>query len=144
MRKTLVSVLLAGTLAAGGAVAFTSMSAGATTAASTARACPPRPPRPSTPTSASAVRRAVVRISAKTIGVTPADLLQELKSGKSIADVAGEHNVQASTVVNAAGEGRRPGAHQAGAQPPDHRGPGQEIVARLPALATKVVNKHFK
>jgi hypothetical protein len=47
------------------------------------------------------IRRAGVAISAQTIGVTPQDLATELRSGKSIADVADEHNVSAQKVVNA-------------------------------------------
>ena len=144
MRKTLASVLLAGTLAAGGAVAFTSMSAGATTAAPTATSASAKTVAAKHPYLRKAVRRAVVRISAKTIGVTPADLLQELKSGKSIADVAGEHNVQASTVVNAL---VKAGDQELTKLVHNHRitvARAKKIVARLPALATKVVNKHFK
>ncbi len=47
------------------------------------------------------LRREGVAISAKTIGVTPKALVTELKTGKSVAQVAGEHNVTAQTVVNA-------------------------------------------
>jgi hypothetical protein len=47
------------------------------------------------------IRRAGVAISAKTIGVTPKALVTELRSGKSVADVAGEHGVSAVSVVNA-------------------------------------------
>jgi uncharacterized membrane protein len=47
------------------------------------------------------IRRAVVAISAKTIGVSRQDLVTELRSGKSIADVAAEHNVSAQKVVDA-------------------------------------------
>ena len=147
MRKTLVSVLLAGSLAAGGAVAFTSLSAGATTATPTAASASATTAKTTTakhPLIRKAIRRAVVRISAKTIGVTPADLVQELKAGKSIADVAGEHNVQASTVVNAL---VKAGDQELTKLVKNHRitaARAKKIAARLPALATKVVNKHFK
>jgi hypothetical protein len=47
------------------------------------------------------VRRAVVAISAKTIGVSHQDLLTALRSGKSIADVAAEHSVSAQKVIDA-------------------------------------------
>jgi hypothetical protein len=47
------------------------------------------------------VRRAVVGIGAKTIGVSRQDLVNELRSGKSIADVAAEHNVSTQTMVDA-------------------------------------------
>lgn len=47
------------------------------------------------------IAKAGVTISATTIGVTPQDLVAELKSGKSIADVAGEHSVSVQSVVTA-------------------------------------------
>ena len=47
------------------------------------------------------IRAAAVAISAKTIGVTPQALVAELKTGKSVAEVAGEHGVGAQSVVNA-------------------------------------------
>ena len=145
MRKTLVSVLLAGTLAAGGALAFTSVSAGASTAsASTAATSTSKGRTAHHPRLRRAIRAAVVRISAKTIGVTPKDLVAELKSGKSIADVANEHSVTPQSVVDAlvkAGDNaieKAVTAHRITRQRAD------KLEARLPALATKVVNKHFK
>lgn len=47
------------------------------------------------------IAKAGATISAETIGVTPQDLVAELKSGKSIADVAGEHSVNVQSVVTA-------------------------------------------
>jgi len=44
------------------------------------------------------VERGLVESSAKAIGITPKDLASELKAGKSIADVAAEHNVPLDTV----------------------------------------------
>lgn len=44
------------------------------------------------------LRAGILTSSAKAIGVTPQDLRTELKSGKSIADVAGEHQVSLDTV----------------------------------------------
>lgn len=48
-----------------------------------------------------ALRRAVVTISAETLNITRADLVAELRSGKSIADVATEHGVTPQAVVDA-------------------------------------------
>jgi hypothetical protein len=45
-----------------------------------------------------AVRRGIVKSSADAIGIAPKDLATELKSGKSIADVAGEHSVSLDSV----------------------------------------------
>jgi len=47
------------------------------------------------------IRRAGIAISAQTIGVTPQDLVGELRSGKSIAEVAGEHDVSTQSVIDA-------------------------------------------
>jgi uncharacterized protein (DUF433 family) len=47
------------------------------------------------------IRRDGLNLAAKTIGVKPADLLKELRSGKTIADVANAHNVQPQTVIDA-------------------------------------------
>jgi uncharacterized protein (DUF433 family) len=47
------------------------------------------------------LRRAGVKLAAKTIGITPADLVKELRAGKTIAAVATEHGVQPQTVIDA-------------------------------------------
>ena len=44
------------------------------------------------------VRKEIIVSSATAIGVKPKELVAELKDGKSIADVAGEHNVSLDTV----------------------------------------------
>jgi DNA recombination-dependent growth factor C len=52
-----------------------------------------------------AIRRDVikggVKIAAATIGIKPPELVQEVRTGKTIADVATEHSVLPSTVVTA-------------------------------------------
>jgi uncharacterized membrane protein len=47
------------------------------------------------------IRRAVVAISAKTIGISRQELVSELRSGQSISAVAGEHGVNTQAVVTA-------------------------------------------
>jgi len=47
------------------------------------------------------LRRAGVKLAAKTIGITPADLVKELRAGKTIAEVATAHGVQPQAVVDA-------------------------------------------
>jgi uncharacterized protein (DUF433 family) len=51
------------------------------------------------------LRRSIARdgftLAAQTIGVKPAQLLQDVRGGKTIADVANEHNVQPQTVIDA-------------------------------------------
>jgi uncharacterized protein (DUF433 family) len=54
---------------------------------------------------ARAVRRRRLRragaLAAKTIGITPADLLKELRAGKTIAAIATEHGTQPLAVIDA-------------------------------------------
>ena len=45
------------------------------------------------------VAKAAVESSAKTIGITPKDLVTQLKAGKSVAEVATAHGVDPHTVV---------------------------------------------
>ncbi len=47
------------------------------------------------------IRRAALAVSAKAIGISPQALRTELKSGKSVAQVAGEHGVGAQAVIGA-------------------------------------------
>jgi uncharacterized protein (DUF433 family) len=47
------------------------------------------------------LRRAGVRLAAKTIGITTADLVKELRAGKTIAAVATAHGVQPQAVIDA-------------------------------------------
>jgi hypothetical protein len=47
------------------------------------------------------IRRAVVSISAKTIGVSRRELVTELRTGKSLSEIAGEHSVSVQSVVGA-------------------------------------------
>ncbi|HEY5172939.1 MAG TPA: hypothetical protein VIK54_14530 [Acidimicrobiia bacterium] len=46
------------------------------------------------------IRRQAGRLAAKTIGITPADLRQELLSGKTIAAIATEHGVNPQKVID--------------------------------------------
>ena len=46
-------------------------------------------------------RRRAAAIAAKTIGITRADLVTELRSGKTIAAIATEHGVQPQAVIDA-------------------------------------------
>jgi len=89
------------------------------------------------------IRRAAVVISAKTIGIAPKDLVSELRSGKSIAGVAGEHNVSPQTVIAALVKAADARVNQAVT---DHKlNPTQagKIEAALPGRIAKAVNHTF-
>jgi hypothetical protein len=47
------------------------------------------------------IRRRAALLAAKTIGIKPADLRQELLAGKTIAAIATEHGVQPQKVIDA-------------------------------------------
>ncbi len=75
------------------------------TTSSTAPAAAAKPDAKKPGKVATALRRRIRReagvLAAKTIGIKPADLRQELVSGKTIAAIATEHGVQPQTVVDA-------------------------------------------
>jgi hypothetical protein len=142
-KRIIVPAALTAALAVGGSV-------GLATTASAATPAPAAQSKTSAHAGAAWLRhhrrvigRAVVTVSSKDIGVTRKNLVSELRSGKSIAQVAGEHGVSASTVetdlVHAAdsevsklaGEGKLTSAQ------------ASKIEAALPGFATKVVNKTF-
>jgi transposase-like protein len=83
-------------------------------------------------------------VSAKAIGVTTTDLVTELRSGKSVADVAGEHGVSVQTVVNALVAAADARVDKAVANHKLTLDQASTIKAKLPALATKAVNHVFK
>ena len=88
------------------------------------------------------LRRGVVRISAKTIGITPQALRIQLKAGQSIADVAAAHHVDPNAVVTAivnAGEAR---IDKAVGNSKLTSAQGAALKGRLPQLAQKVVDHH--
>ena len=87
---------------------------------------------------------AVVRISAKTIGIAPKDLLTDIHGGHSIADVATAHGVNPQTVVSAlvnAGDARIDKALAAHKISADK---ANQLKTKLPGAAAKVVNAHRK
>ena len=87
------------------------------------------------------LRRDGVAISAKTIGISPQALVTELRSGKSIADVAGQHGVSAQTVVNALDSAADAKINQAVTNHKLTEAQAKTIEARLPARLTKAVDR---
>ncbi len=88
-------------------------------------------------------RVAIVVVSAKTIGITPKDLVSQLKAGKSIAAVATVHGVDPQKVVNAlvtAGDTRIDGALAANKITTDH---ANQLKTQLPQRVQKAVNAHY-
>ena len=90
------------------------------------------------------LRRAGLVAAAKAIGMSPKDLRTELKTGKSIVQVAAEHNVSSNTVVSdlvTAADAKVDQAVTSGKLTADQ---ATKIKAALPARITKAVNHVFK
>lgn len=87
------------------------------------------------------VRRGVLAVSAKTIDISPKDLVAGLKSGKSIAQIAAAKGVQPQTVITAivnGGNAKLDAAVKAGKIDAAR---AAKIEQRLPGLAEKAVNR---
>ena len=89
------------------------------------------------------IRRAGVAISAKTIGVTPKALVAELRTGKSIADVAGEHSVSTQTVTTALVNAADAKINQAVTNHKLNSAQASKLEARVPGLVAKAVAHTF-
>ena len=89
------------------------------------------------------IRRQAMIISASTIGVTTPALVAELKTGKSIAQVAAEHNVSASTVESALVSAADAKVAQALSAKQITQAQADRITAALPARIAKLVNHVF-
>ncbi|HEV3226085.1 MAG TPA: hypothetical protein VGZ52_04600 [Acidimicrobiales bacterium] len=82
----------------------------------------------------------VIQVAADKIGVSPPDLMAALKSGKSVADVANEHNVSPADVQKAIVDAASARIDQAVANGKLKQAMADKIKARLPQLAEKFVN----
>jgi hypothetical protein len=91
----------------------------------------------------SQIRQAVVTISSQTIGVSAQDLVSELRSGKSIAVVAGENNVSAQAVVNALVSAADAKINQAVTNEKLTSAQASKIETALPGYVTKLVSHVF-
>src|ERR1700722_9445678 len=151
MKKVIAPVVIAGALLGGLAVAgaaSASTSASTSTPASTVAATSSTTNQAGKPhlrawlrAHRREIRRDGVAISAKTIGVTPQALVAELRTGKSVAEVAGEHNVSAQTVVNALENAADARINTAVTDHKLSQAQAQKIEAVLPKYLTKAVDR---
>jgi hypothetical protein len=140
----IAGVLLGGALSAGTASATTPSSTTTPAAAATPATKGHQPGHAWLRAHRRRLRREGAAISAKTIGVTTKDLVTELRSGKSVADVAGEHGVSTQTVVNALVSGADARVDKAVANHTLTPAQAAAIKAKLPTLASKAVSHVFK
>jgi polyhydroxyalkanoate synthesis regulator phasin len=86
------------------------------------------------------ILKGMVDVAANTIGVPPSDLANELKSGKSVADVATAHNVDPQTVVQAIVDAGNTKVDEAVTNGKLTSAQGDKIKSHLSDAATKFVN----
>jgi uncharacterized protein (DUF433 family) len=100
--KTLASVSVAAVLGVAGVSVAGAASSSGPLSATTSPTASATATKKAVPASVRRrLRRAGVKLAAKTIGITPADLVKELRAGKTIAAVATAHGVQPQTVIDA-------------------------------------------
>ena len=146
MKKVIAPVVIAGALLGGVAIAGAASASTSTPAATaTATTSTNQAGKPHLRAWLRAHRREIrrdgVAISAKTIGVTPQALVAELRTGKSVAEVAGEHNVSAQTVVNALENAADAKINTAVTDHKLTQAQAQKIEAVLPKYLTKAVDR---
>ena len=86
------------------------------------------------------VVRGAIYVSAETIGIPRADLVQALRDGQSIAQVAEAHGVSAQTVIDAIVQAGSAKADEAVAAGKITQQRADAIKARLPQVADRIVN----
>ncbi len=87
---------------------------------------------------------AAVKIAATTIGIQPKALGQEIKDGKSVADVARSHNVDPQKVIDAIDTAADKKVDEALAAGKIDTARAAAIKAKVPARVTKLVNTELK
>jgi uncharacterized protein (DUF433 family) len=93
MKKILATLVTALVLGATGLAVASATTPGSPTTES--------PSSDAAPKAHTAARRAAFKAAADAIGISPADLLQAMKGGHSMADVAATHDVEVQTVIDA-------------------------------------------
>jgi hypothetical protein len=136
----LVGALCGGALTAGTAAAATPSASSPSTSVAAPAATSHQAPRAWLRAHRARLRRAGAALSAKTIGVTTKQLVTELRTGKSVAQVAGEHGVSTQTVVNALVSGADARVDKAVANKTLTTTQASAIKAKLPALVVKAIN----
>lgn len=86
--------------------------------------------------------RGTLEVSATTIGITPEELKTELKAGKSIAEVAAEHNVSVDAVKQALVDAATAKINEAVANGRITQERADKLIENLPAFAERAVNHH--
>ena len=143
INKVIAATVAVATLGVGGlAVAGVANAAPAPALAPASASAAPAATSPTHPVKAlrRRLRRGIVVVSAKAIGITPQALVAQLKTGSSIAQVATAHSVNPNTVVTALVNAGTTRVNKAVANGKLSATCGAAVIARLPDLAQKAVN----
>jgi len=141
LKKTIASLVVGGALLGGVASVGTAYAATPTPTATASSTTAGHPLRTWLKAHRKEIRKAGIAVSAKTIGITPQALVTELRAGKSVAQVATEHNVSSQTVVNALVGAADAKVDQAVANNKLTSAEAAKIKAALPAYLTKAVDR---
>jgi polyhydroxyalkanoate synthesis regulator phasin len=87
-------------------------------------------------------RREVAKVVADTIGISPQDLVADLKAGKSIAEVAQAHDVDPKAVADAIVSHATQRIDQAVTDGKLSAERAAKLKERLPEIADRIVNHH--
>jgi hypothetical protein len=90
------------------------------------------------------VRRAVLGIGAKSIGISRQELASDLRSGHSLADIAGAHGVSTQSVVTALANAADARVDKAETGHKLTAAQVAKIKSALKPLVVKLVNHHFE
>jgi hypothetical protein len=90
------------------------------------------------------IRRAVLSISSKSIGISRQTLAGDLRSGQSLAEIAGAHGVSSQSVVTALVTAADARVDNAVTHHKLTAGEASTIKAKLHSLAAKLVSHHFQ
>ncbi len=145
MRKLLASITVAGLFAAGGASLAGGATAWAVDRIADSGGSGSQTPSSSAPGGAQNGRRGqqaqlAIQTAAATIGVTAGDLRSQVKGGKTVAQVATEHGVDPTSVVNAVVAALSQRIDQAAAQGTIDADKAAQAKQKLPDVANHLVN----
>ena len=141
LKKTIASIVVGGALLGGVASVGTAYAAAPATTATASTGTTGHPLHAWLKAHRKEIRKDGVAVSAKTIGDTPKALVTELRSGKSVAQVAAEHGVSTQTVVNALVGAADTKVDQAVTNNQLTSAQAAKIKTALPVYVTKAVNR---
>jgi transposase-like protein len=134
MKKLVAAVMVAGVLAAGGSTAWAAQPDGSGSSGASGGGAAQQGRR-------GHGARLALQTAATTIGVSPEELATQIRGGKTVAAVAGEHNVDPAGVVNAVVAALNQRIDQAAAGGKIDADRAATAKEKVPDLANRFVNE---